>query len=246
MSYIGDYAEDYATLNFKFTTVDATGVPVTLTGAPASVAIYVANDLTPVTDGVTLTVDFDGRTGINNVLIDLSASALYVTGKDYQVIITAGTIGGISAVNYVVGSFSIENRYMRGTDGANTVVPDAAGVLPTANEVRDAILDDATRFSGANIDASVSSRSPASEYDTPMSYITEAVATEAKQDAMQLNIDLIEAISKNKLILNVATSEYELYNALGTAIILRWPSLDKTDGVISVDAGVPTQRGVPY
>jgi len=245
MSYIGDYAEDYATLNFKFTTVDATGVPVTLTGAPASVAVYVANDLTPVTDGVTLTVDFDGRTGINNVLIDLSASALYVTGKDYQVIITAGTIGGISAVNYVVGSFSIENRYMRGTDGANTTVPDAAGTAPTANEVRDAILDDATRFSGANIDASVSSRSPASEYDTEMARITADVATEAKQDIMQIDVTLAKRILNNKKILDVDNSQWLLYDDAGVAVILTWPALDKDGNAITVDTGVPTQIGVP-
>jgi len=70
---------------------------------------------------------------------------------------------------------------MRGTDSVSLVIPDAAGVVAaflganganmtdlltatgfsthTANNVRDAILDDATRFSGANIDASISSRS---------------------------------------------------------------------------------------
>ena len=36
---------------------------------------------------------------------------------------------------------------------------DDISAIPTANDVRDSILDDATRFSGANIDAAISSRS---------------------------------------------------------------------------------------
>ena len=72
MSYIGDYAEDFATLNFKFTTVDATGVPTVLAGTPV-ISVYKANGLTQSTAGITLTVDFDSVVGLNNVLIDVVA-----------------------------------------------------------------------------------------------------------------------------------------------------------------------------
>lgn len=48
---------------------------------------------------------------------------------------------------------AIPTTAMRGTDGANTTTP------PTVNAIRDGILDDATRFSGAKIDATISSRS---------------------------------------------------------------------------------------
>jgi hypothetical protein len=108
MSYIGDYAEDYATLNIKFTTA-ANGVPTTLVGTPA-ISIYKANDVTQSTAGITLTADFDSVTGANNVLVDLSSDAFYATGQDYQVIITTGTVAGISVVGYVVAEFSIANR----------------------------------------------------------------------------------------------------------------------------------------
>ncbi len=47
----------------------------------------------------------------------------------------------------------LDGDVMVGTDSANTTVPDAAGVAPTATEIRDAMLDDATRFSGADIAA---------------------------------------------------------------------------------------------
>ena len=109
MSYIGDYAEDFATLNFKFTTVGTTGAPTTLSGTPV-VSVYKANSLTQSTAGITLTVDFDTVTGLNNVLIDLSADAFYAVGNDYHVVITTGTVGGTSVVGYVVAQFSIENR----------------------------------------------------------------------------------------------------------------------------------------
>lgn len=203
MSYIGDYEEDYATLNFKFTTVASDGTPTTLLGSPV-VKVYAANETgTEINTGVTLVVDFDGVTGLNNVLIDLSADAFYATGKDYHVVITTGTVDGTSVVGYVVGSFSIENRFMRGTDGANTTVPDAAGVLPTAVEVRQEIDSNSTRLDAdmssrapsgeydTQLDANVSTRAPASEYDTEMARITANVATEAKQDIIDTVVDAI-------------------------------------------------------
>ena len=110
MSYQGDYLEDYATLNFKFTTRGLTGIPTTLAGGPV-VKVYKANATDSETaTGVTLTADFDGVTGLNNVLIDLSASALYTPLTDYAVVITTGTVGGVSVVGETVGTFSIENR----------------------------------------------------------------------------------------------------------------------------------------
>lgn len=133
------------------------------------------------------------------------------------------------------------NTDMVGTNGANTVVPDAAGVAPTAVEVRQEIDSNSTR-----LDADMTSRAPASEYNTEMARITANVATEAKQDIMQISVDLIEAISKNKKILNVATSKWELYNVAGDTIILTWDAYDKDGNVVSIDVGVPTQIGVPY
>jgi len=179
MSYIGDFAEDYATLNTKFTTVGSDGASTVLAGTPA-ISVYKANGTTQSTAGITLSVDFDSVVGLNNVLIDLSADAFYAVGNDYQIVITTGTVGGTSVVGYVVGEFSIENRFMRGTDSAatasaltthdgkldtaqldldtltgadgatlattqgnyapNVVVPDAAGVAPTAAEIFTAVL----------------------------------------------------------------------------------------------------------
>ncbi len=109
MRYLGDYVEDFADLNFKFTTHDDTGLPITLAGTP-TLRVYKSNDTTQSTAGITLSVDFDSVTGLHNVKIDLSADAFYAVGEDYAVVVQAGTVDGISVVGYVVAHFSIEAR----------------------------------------------------------------------------------------------------------------------------------------
>jgi len=109
MNYLGDYTEDFTTLNMKFTTKNVSGVPTTLAGAPV-ISVYKANDLTQSVAGVTLTADFDSITGLNNVLIDLSADAFYAIGNDYHVVITTGTVNSVDYAGTVVGEFSIQNR----------------------------------------------------------------------------------------------------------------------------------------
>ena len=133
MKYIGDYAEDYATLNFKFSTHKADGTPIALAGTPA-ISVYKANGTTQSTAGVTLTTDFDSVTGLNNVLIDLSADAFYAVANDYQVVITTGTVDSVSVVGTVLAHFSIENRFNE------TVVSDKTGFSLSDAGV-DAIFD---------------------------------------------------------------------------------------------------------
>jgi hypothetical protein len=130
MQYLGDYAEDYATLNFKFSTHKANGTPATLSGTPA-ISVYKANGTTQSTAGITLTADFDSVTGLNNVLIDLSADAFYAVANDYQVVITTGTVDSVSVVGTVLAHFSIENRF-------NEVdVTKIGGVAQSATDLKD-------------------------------------------------------------------------------------------------------------
>jgi hypothetical protein len=109
VSYIGDFNPSDV-FNTKFTTVTASGAPATFTGS-AAVSVYKANSITQSTAGVTLTVDFDGLTGTNNINVDTSADgAFYAAGGDFQIVATAGTAGGISIVGYVLKEFSIQHR----------------------------------------------------------------------------------------------------------------------------------------
>lgn len=96
------------TLDFKFTTRRfSTGAPFTLAGTP-SVAAYPDNSTTEITAGITLTTDFDARTGLNNVRVVATGANGYATGTSYALVITAGTVDSVSVVGEVVAQFTIE------------------------------------------------------------------------------------------------------------------------------------------
>ena len=127
MSYHGDISlED--TIDIKFTTRRfSTGAPFTLAGTPA-VAAYVGNSTTEITAGITLTVDFDARTGLNNVRVVATAANGYTAATNVQLVITAGTVDSVSVVGEVVGSFSIAARSsLRPTVAGRTLDVSAGG-----------------------------------------------------------------------------------------------------------------------
>lgn len=127
MSYLGDIRLG-ETLDFKFcTTAAATGAPTTLAGTPV-ISAYVGNSVTQITAGITLTVDFDAVTGLHNVRVVATSGNGYATASNYQLVITTGTVGGTSAVGYVIGEFSIEARSaVMPTTAARTLDVSATG-----------------------------------------------------------------------------------------------------------------------
>jgi hypothetical protein len=171
------------TLNFN-TAVN--GVPTTLAGSPA-ISVY-KNSTTESTTGITLTVDYDSRTGMNHVVVDTSAdTTFYSADSDFSIVITAGTLGGVSMVGYVVGSFSlsVDNTILdkttraiaRGTlttGGSTTSMPTSAltianvaatGVVADQFKNRVVLFDGDTttaglRGSSATISASSASNTP--------------------------------------------------------------------------------------
>ena len=138
MSYIGDFRLG-DTLDHKFTTRETTGAPFALAGTPV-ISAYVGNGLVQITAGVTLTTDFDGVTGLNNVRVVASGANGFATATNVQLVITTGTVNSVSVVGEVIGSFSIENRsaLMPATAG-RTVVVDAAGLVDANIESVNAI-----------------------------------------------------------------------------------------------------------
>jgi len=105
--YLGDF--DSGCLVFDmFTTVTTTGAPTQLAGTPA-LSVYNDLNVTQTTAGITLAVDCDSVTGLNAWSVNTNSTA-YDCGHDYKVVITTGTVGGVSVVGYVVGTFSLDNR----------------------------------------------------------------------------------------------------------------------------------------
>lgn len=126
MTYLGDIALG-DTIDCKFATVNTSGVPTTLAGTPV-ISAYPGNSTTQLTAGITLTVDFDGVTGLHNVRIVASSGNGYATATNYALVITTGTVSGSSVVGYVIGHFSIEARSaLRPTVAARTLDVSSGG-----------------------------------------------------------------------------------------------------------------------
>lgn len=126
MSYIGDFRLG-DTFDTKFTTRQISGAPFTLAGSPV-ISAYVGNSTTEITAGITLSVDFDSRTGLNNVRVVASSGNGYATASNYQLVITTGTVNSVSVVGEVIAEFSIENRSgLMPTTAARTLDVSAGG-----------------------------------------------------------------------------------------------------------------------
>jgi len=82
-----------------------------------------------VTDGASVTIDFDSRTGLHKIEIDTSAHADYAVGSDYMVMVNGITVDA-GTLNSAIACFSIENRFNAAvTDGATL----AAGAITDAS-----------------------------------------------------------------------------------------------------------------
>src|ERR1039458_4967422 len=173
MSYKGDYrAGDI--IDLKFQTLNVSAVPTTLAGTPA-ISVYKSNSTTESTTGITLSVDFDSRTGLNHVHITTASDGtFYAEGTDFDVVITTGTVNSVSVVGQVVASFSLANRsalrpatkainLIVGADGvaqANTVellgtavsTPATAGILDVnVLNIANAVVNTATAQIGVKV-----------------------------------------------------------------------------------------------
>jgi hypothetical protein len=96
-----------STFDKKFTTRTSAGVPSTLGGTPV-ISAYPDNSTTQITAGITLSVDFDSLTGLNNIRVVATSGNGYVTGTSYALVITTGTVDSVSVVGEVVGEFTLD------------------------------------------------------------------------------------------------------------------------------------------
>jgi len=128
MAHLGDF-DAAAVIYGKFTTYrPSTGASFTLGGTPA-LSVYKDNSTTQSTTGVTLTADFDSVTGLNHFAIDTSADgSFYAAGSFFDIVITTGTVDGVSVVGSVVASFTIrKNSALKPTTAGRTLDVSAGG-----------------------------------------------------------------------------------------------------------------------
>lgn len=131
------------TFTFNRTSRNTSNVPTQLAGSPAAV-LYEDGSTTEITGAVTITVDLDAKTGLNLFSVDTSTAGVE-PGKQYSVVMSAGTVGGTSVVGQVVYEFTMESAaekaqrlyrtylYPASTLGASashsTTVVDMTGIL---------------------------------------------------------------------------------------------------------------------
>lgn len=108
MQNLGNIAND-AVLDFKFNT--------STTLVDGAISIYKANSLTPDTTTADLTVDFNSVTGLNHIRIDLTTVPLFFTAdSDFDVILSAGTVNGVSVVGTIIAHFNTRSISSEGAD----------------------------------------------------------------------------------------------------------------------------------
>lgn len=108
--YLGDFSAS-TVIDFKFTTFrPSTGAPFTLAGSPV-ISVYKDDSTTQSTAGVTLTVDFDGVTGLHHVRITTATDGtFYADGSEFECVITAGTVDSVSVVGSCIGRFTLRSQ----------------------------------------------------------------------------------------------------------------------------------------
>jgi len=120
------------TMTVYLNTVDSTGAAVAPSAALAASDFSIYKDGSAVqkttTNGITVTSPFDSKVGCHKIDIDTSNETgdvgFWPTGSLYEIILnTTKTADSVSLDGLRVETFGIEYGYMRGTNGANTVVP---------------------------------------------------------------------------------------------------------------------------
>ncbi len=191
----GNFIAD-AIVSIPFNTFDSNGASVTVTELVAGdVHIHKDGGVTQraSSSGITVSIDFDGIVGNHLILIDTSDNddpGFYAAGADYEVRLE-GILVNAQTLNAFVAIFSIENRFMRGTDSVDTAAMrgtdgvDTATMRGTNNAALASIATEArlAELDAANLPADIDA------IPTTAMRGTDSAATEAKQDILDSNVD---------------------------------------------------------
>jgi len=129
------------TIYLMFTTrIFATGIPGTLAGTPV-ISAYENDSTAQITAGITLGVDHDSVTGLNLLTIAATGANGYEAGKDYNLVITTGSVSSVSVVGETIGTFSLSRSaaavdLANGTDGLGAIKAETALIVGDTNELQ--------------------------------------------------------------------------------------------------------------
>ena len=196
------------TFDIKFTTRQfSTGAPFTLAGTPV-VSAYPDNSTTQLTAGITLSVDFDTVTGLNNVRVVATSGNGYASGSSYALVITTGTVDSVSVVGEVIGEFTLGRSaaavdLANGTDGLGAIKTDTAAILADTG-TDGVIVASLGATAKANVNAEVVDALATDTYAEPAQGAPGATVTLAAK------IGFLYKAWRNKT--TQTATEYDLYN----------------------------------
>ena len=247
--YLGDFAEDATVHVPPFTTNDREGAAVAPSSAfeAADLLIYKDNGATKkaTANGVTMTSPFDSVTGLHVVGIDTSVDTgdvgFWTTGSDYSVVLSPDeTVDGKTVVA-TLATFSIQNRYMRGTnsaalasvctearlaelDAAN-IPADVDAILADTNELQTDNIPGMLTTIAAYIDTEVAAiLADTGELQTDwanggrLDLILDARASQTSVDTVDGNVDLILADTGTDGVIVVTNNDKTGYRLSATGV----------------------------
>lgn len=121
-----------STFVIQFTTQSfATNIATTLLGSPV-LSVLESGNATPITAGVSISVDRASVTGLNEATIVATTANGYETDKTYALYISTGTVNSVSVVGVIVGEFRIlETGFLPATQAqVNSIGAASGGAFP--------------------------------------------------------------------------------------------------------------------
>lgn len=139
------------TFSKQFTTrAFATAIPTTLAGTPA-LSVLEEGNITPITAGVSVSVDRASVTGLNEATVVATGGNGYEIGKTYSIYISTGTVDSVSVIGEIVETFTVEKAAAHIRLGAPAGASIAADIadLPTVSEFNARTILSASYFDPA-------------------------------------------------------------------------------------------------
>lgn len=214
MIYLGDISPG-AVIDLKFTTVNTSGVPTSMTGT-SEVVIYKDISVSEVLTGITFIGDFDGRVGLHHVRVQTNADAsVYSSGSMFSMILSSGFIVGVGSIsNYMLGNFSINARSALRPETAGlrlAVAPGGQVGINWANVANSTTVQNlsATTIQAVNSNVTVGTNNDKTGYGVNWAAITNPTT------AVNLSATTIQAVNSN---VTVGTNNDKTGYALGSNV----------------------------
>jgi hypothetical protein len=226
--WIGNFKKGQI-VRVKFNTFSQAKVPATPSVNPV-VTIY-KDSVTEFTTGVTQpTINFDGRVGVHEFVIDTS-DPVYEIGKDYDVMLTAGTVDGLDLSRTIIRTFSIENRLndVNVTQIAGQTVNASAAVTFPASVASPTNITQATGITLAGVNHTGAVIPTVTDVTTKTGYSLSSSGVQAIWDFLTLGILTVGSVGKLLVDnLNAAIGSIPTNPLLSTD-----PRIDNLDAAIS-------------